>query len=362
MSTNHNKINGPKYTLCKEIGFDEKAMHNRIRKMDLKVGDKYVLQLLNQKVFEPQATDILDMFYEYVVEQPEMRPFINNQETLARLKKTQHEYLVRFGKHYDTLAYFEYRLRIGIAHARVSLPLDLYLSAYSKMQGLLQSAIFGSTLSEQAEMLGKCFNVVAKIILLDISLAIDAYNHMTMMSLNESVHQLEHTKHFLTNQLMHDSLTGILSRAYIMDVLQKKLALTSRDPESSFGIAMIDIDYFKHINDRHGHLIGDYILKQFCILMNSSVRAQDYFGRYGGEEFMLIVSNPNPEVTMKLVERMRKLIEEHVFKVDNKELQITISIGVAHADSKDDKVSLINRADNALYKAKTTGRNRICSE
>lgn len=172
-----------------------------------------------------------------------------SKEVLARLKQTQAEYTTSFGVDFDTPKYFEDRLPIGLIHAQIELPVHLYLGAYSKMQTLLQQAIFNSSLSENSEMSAKCFGTTTKIILLDVSLALDSYTHKAVNRLTESVHNLESAKDNLANQLMHDGLTGTLSRAYILDVLKKKPAQTKRNPDLTFSLAMLDIDSFKQIND-----------------------------------------------------------------------------------------------------------------
>lgn len=124
---------------------------------------------------------------------------------------------------------------------------------------------------------------------------------------------------------------------------------------------MMDIDYFKKINDRYGHLAGDMVLYKIGKLLKGHIRESDFSCRYGGEEFAMVLPNSNLEEAKRMCERFRELIEGKHFKYDASKFQITISIGIAEYDISVDQtlMELIGRADQALYKAKEEGRNRV---
>jgi len=121
---------------------------------------------------------------------------------------------------------------------------------------------------------------------------------------------------------------------------------------------MFDIDYFKKVNDTYGHDVGDYVLQELSRIILNNIRETDSFGRWGGEEFMLLLPYTSQEKIMEIAEKIRKTVQEHTFK-DVK--QITVSIGVT-LYKKDEGISqLIKRVDIALYEAKSHGRNQVVS-
>jgi len=348
------------YTLCQKCGFNQNTIQQRISQMGLTAHDKHRLKILSAEVFQLQSNAIIDRFYEFLLQHAEMHEFITSNELLERLKHTQSEYLASFGAEFETQGYFEHRLRIGLAHARIQLPLHLYLAAFSQIQALIQIAVYHSSLGEDPELIADCYSSVAKIIMLDISLVIDSYMHSTLNILSSSVQELEHQKISLTNQLMHDSLTGVLSRSYILDVLLKQLGKKQRDGNVDFSLTLFDLDHFKNINDQYGHPVGDQVLQQFCKTVQSAIRQQDYFGRYGGEEFLLLINDTNPNDALILVERIRILIEKQTYIINEHRISFTISLGFSSVKPDDTVDKLIERVDSALYKAKAAGRNQTC--
>lgn len=156
-----------------------------------------------------------------------------------------------------------------------------------------------------------------------------------------------------------DGLTGIYNRRKIMEVLALEIerALRYGTPLS---ILMLDLDHFKSINDRFGHQIGDLVLKRVAETMEKALRKVDIIGRYGGEEFMVILPQTDIEAAKILAERLRSRVEGMDVKVESiEQLCITASLGIAVFNhEKDNLDTLVNRADQALYWAKDTGRNR----
>jgi len=126
-------------------------------------------------------------------------------------------------------------------------------------------------------------------------------------------------------------------------------------------VLMIDIDHFKEINDDHGHLAGDMVLREVARLLTDSVRTVDSVGRYGGEEFLLVLPHTTRADAVKTAERIRKRIEEHAFWTGEKELEVTVSVGISSfpAEGVDSPSALLREADIALYRAKESGRNRV---
>lgn len=168
--------------------------------------------------------------------------------------------------------------------------------------------------------------------------------------------QLVSANRNLQFQATHDSLTGLLNRRAIVEILQKELARAERERES-LSIILVDIDHFKKINDTRGHLAGDAVLCRVSQIMKSSVRSYDSVGRYGGEEFLIVLPGCPAELATKRAEQFGLMLSEP--SSDPSENQITVSMGVAVGSGPVKMEELLSRADDALYQAKRNGRNRV---
>lgn len=157
----------------------------------------------------------------------------------------------------------------------------------------------------------------------------------------------------------HDRLTGIANRETLLTTLGAEIERATRH-QKWLSVAFIDIDRFKPINDTYGHHAGDRVLREISALIGDNIRASDLFGRYGGEEFMLILPETTPEEATVLSEHLRQLVMDHQITIaPREELQVTISIGVAgDVGSQLLADRLVDQADAAMYAAKSLGRNR----
>lgn len=160
------------------------------------------------------------------------------------------------------------------------------------------------------------------------------------------------------NDALHDALTGIQNRRGLYKILEEQLSLLSRK-SIPCSLALVDIDHFKQINDNFGHGAGDEILKAFVKQLKLEIRNTDKLIRYGGEEFILIMSATNLQTAESLVQRLRIHISQLQWEVLPDERPITVSIGLTELKPQDDINSSVERADAALYKAKHSGRNRV---
>lgn len=153
-----------------------------------------------------------------------------------------------------------------------------------------------------------------------------------------------------------DKLTGVFNRLKLDEALNDEFNRSSRF-KSNFGVIIIDIDYFKKINDTFGHLVGDQVLIEFAKILETNIRKIDVLGRWGGEEFMIICPETNFQGTIKVAQSLREIISEYEFPTVNK---ISASFGVSAYNKDDENIDkIIARADNALYKAKVNGRNKV---
>jgi diguanylate cyclase (GGDEF)-like protein len=207
---------------------------------------------------------------------------------------------------------------------------------------------------------------------LDVNLPIDGRSEVSYMTevFNDMVarlrrfrdenaainHQLLERNEELRRLSITDSLTGLYNRTQLPEVLARELARSQRH-ERRFSILMIDIDHFKRFNDAHGHQAGDELLRQFAEILKGSIRACDFAARFGGEEFLVLLTETDPEGAFRLAESLRGSAEA---LRPHGEARFTISIGVAsYPQNGDDVESLIRQADDALYDSKRMGRNLV---
>ena len=154
-----------------------------------------------------------------------------------------------------------------------------------------------------------------------------------------------------------DELTGLANRREVMRRLEEELE-RSRRYDRSLSVALLDLDRFKKVNDRYGHQAGDRVLERFAALLREETRAADTAGRYGGEEFLLVLPETEAEKATRLVERILSRAREESYREDGEQFDVTCSAGVTGARPQEDVDALLARADDALYRAKESGRDR----
>ena len=167
----------------------------------------------------------------------------------------------------------------------------------------------------------------------------------------------------LFDSAVKDGLTGIYNKKYFMDRIETDFAYAKRH-RSPLTLLLFDIDHFKKINDTRGHPAGDYVLRELAALVKKTVRNEDVFARFGGEEFAVLMRDVDDAKALVLAERMRRLIEVHVFEFEGQRIPVTVSIGIGTMTANTnppvaDSADLVNRADQYLYNAKRAGRNRV---
>jgi diguanylate cyclase (GGDEF)-like protein len=157
-----------------------------------------------------------------------------------------------------------------------------------------------------------------------------------------------------------DALTDIHNKRYMLEFLDRELARSARYCRP-LALILFDIDRFKAINDELGHLGGDFTLRELAAAVKAGIRKEELFARYGGEEFTVVLPETNSEGGAQVAERIRQLVEAHLFQYEGKVYQVTISMGVATTQGDDSLTphELLRQADDKLYQAKREGRNRV---
>ena len=177
------------------------------------------------------------------------------------------------------------------------------------------------------------------------------YKNQELQSITGKLRKKNQELQYISNI---DALTNIYNRRKISEILEKDY--NKHRLAYSISLIIMDVDYFKSINDTHGHTAGDQVLEQLGELLAKNIRHSDKVGRWGGEEFLIVCPGTDWKEAFELAEKMRKTIEDYDFKINQ---QVTCSFGIAANKDSDTLTSLIMRADNALYKAKNMGRNRV---
>lgn len=163
----------------------------------------------------------------------------------------------------------------------------------------------------------------------------------------------------MANQAIRDGLTGLFNHRYFYDLLQVELERSERYSHP-FSLVMMDADVLKGINDTYGHLMGDQVLREMAALFVRETRESDVVARYGGDEFAIILPESPSDRAEALAERLRRLVEEHHFMCGDERIRCTISVGVTTfvPGEHETPEKVVARADGALYRAKSAGRNQ----
>jgi diguanylate cyclase (GGDEF)-like protein len=178
------------------------------------------------------------------------------------------------------------------------------------------------------------------------------------MELKDAYGKIEELNKNLEYSATHDFLTGILNRGALLTFLENDIRRAKR-MRTSLSLLIFDIDFFKRVNDNYGHIVGDFVLKQISAIVRDTIREIDLFGRYGGEEFIVILPDTTLDQATILTNRIMERIRESNFMTNNLSLKITISVGITEYIPDESVDIFINRADEALYEAKESGRNCV---
>lgn len=287
---------------------------------------------------------VLAQFYEKIESDPAMGSVFGENASMARAKAKQREhwldwvFLARFDAEYLTRC-----KRIGRAHKVHGVLPAYYLFGYHFMSRNMKSLIL-EKFPDRYEA-DRLISSVEKALFLDIDLAI-------------SVYCSEMTEDWRQSSL-YDSLTGVLNRRGIAESLKKTLS-EAKLYSSPVTVALLDIDHFKKVNDTYGHSAGDIALSRVAELISASMRDGDIVGRWGGEEFIIVMHDTSLCEGKEVAERVRRQIKKLEIQLEETTISITASLGVSELTPDEQTIdAAVARADAALYAAKRAGRNRV---
>ena len=349
----------PATPLCEQFGFDAEWREAQLTLIGLDGTMREHAHLLQDKVLtRDAASHIVDRFFAQLALNPQASALLSSFD-LGRLKERQVEYFKGFGVDFEGAGYFESRARVGVAHARVGVPLSLYLESFGMLQCLILEEVLNLTELQQGRE--ALMRLVLKLTTLDIALATEVYHRSQIQGLDRSLKHLELERKSLRKQLDQDALTGVSSRTSLLRELQDSIERASKTGQPLV-VIMADLDHFKDINDRQGHLVGDRVLKEVAARIKAALREFDLVGRYGGEEFVILLEDTSTHTAHQIAERVRLRISSEPIHIAGQDIELTISQGLALCGQGDDTQSMLSRADQAMYRAKQAGRNCIVEQ
>lgn len=342
-------------SLVEIFGFTDRRRQGLVLLLGLQESDRQWAAYLQERTIGPQCERIMTLFFERLQAHNEFLRYLPPGIDSAHLRETQKTHLLSLGMDFDSAPYFESRLRVGLVHARAQIPLTLYEAAHAQLQLLLLQHV-PHEIHATPHAATSLTEFVIKICALDVALATEAYHLSRVGTLQQSLNALRDETRELHRLVDTDTFTGLANHAHIVDVLTHSLADADQFPVS---LIIVDLDRFKDINDRYGHLVGDHVIRSVAHRLTSAARHNDVVGRCGGDEFMVVLRKTAPATVADIAERICMRVGGHSYEINGVEVNATISVGVATAFAGDVADALIARADGALYRAKHEGRNRV---
>jgi len=349
-------------TLLEQMQISDVEILHRMELLDLTRAELDILADL--KIFIGENIDsIVDEFYDKQTEVDEISRLIGDADTLARLRAAQRKYVTDlFSGNYDS-EYVNNRLRIGLVHKRIGVEPKLYLSAIQTLKRIISMVL--SKHIGQHDQLMETLRALDKLLYFDITLVFDTYidslvgqietekgkTELYARSLEEKVAERTHQLEELTKL---DPLTNVYNRRAMEEILEREISIAKRR-HTTMSLIYFDVDDFKAINDQHGHLKGDEVLKAVGLCMSKNIREVDIPCRYGGDEFCLLL----PECCS---EKAREVCEKIVDDFRSRYPGFFLSMGIAETGSGEciNGDELIKRADEKMYEAKKTSGFQIC--
>lgn len=295
--------------------------------------------------FESKIDHILDQFYAYILKTSGLGVILDDEEIRKRARHAQRKHWIEnvFGAEFDE-AYFTSIKKIGYVHWKYHVNSSDFTSTYHKVLGYFTQAIF-EEYKDNPDHMFEVMMAVQKVVFLDLENINNSYRKF----LQKSHRELTHT----------DSLTGVGNRRALMADMEEEIKLF-HEGRIPVCIALIDLDYFKQINDTYGHLVGDRILQNLMVYLRETLRNSDNLYRFGGDEFAVIMRNTDYEDGLVTMRRALSEISTREIISNEHSLSVTFSAGLVEYSSDITSIEdLIGKADAALYHAKRRGRNQV---
>tara|TARA_R110002167_G_scaffold70453_2_gene198635 strand:+ start:27139 stop:28182 length:1044 start_codon:yes stop_codon:yes gene_type:complete len=330
-------------TLLEQMQISDAEIMYRMSLLDLDI-EGLVLLASHREIIESNIDEMVDEFYEKQTNIEEISLLIGDADTLMHLRNAQRKYVIDlFSGNYNT-EYVNNRLRIGMVHKRIGVEPKLYLSAVRTLKEIIIRYLQRNI--DSADTLSLTLDALEKLMYFDITLVFDTYIGSLLGAVENSRKRTELYAMGLESQAKLDPLTGINNQRSMQDLLTRELTVAKRH-KTKIALVYMDVDDFKQINDKFGHIKGDEVLKNIGKFLRGNIRESDIPCRYGGDEFCILL----PECTSENAEVVcRKIIKEFAAHYP----KFTLSFGIAETGPNIFVSSneLIKLADERMYQGK----------
>lgn len=311
---------------------------------------------LRADLLHEHAVDMVDACL-FALSANEDFSYIQQASFDAAFRRGWIDILQGFGRRFASQDHAAAPLAFSAACARAGIPLSLLLLQHGLIQRALIARVESAGMKE-ASTTRMSIDRVLGLCALNGYLLADGYRSPDNDALRKLLEELREKASRLHRQATTDQLTGLATFGSLQESLERQI-VKARERDQPLGVLMADLDYFKQVNDIHGHLVGDMVLRHVAARIQSAVRDFDIVGRFGGEEFTVILMNTDVVMASIIAERIREEIASTPFHIKGIDIHITISLGVAMLREDDTRDGLLERADEAMYQAKQAGRNRV---
>ena len=332
------------YPTCQQCNFTQNRIDEMLELLELKERDHAIAEVLQTKVILPNLEIIIEAFYVYLQKHREYKEYFKDGEQFLRMAQSQENYLRTLGVNFQSPDYFENRLRIGVIHSQISLPPRLYECAYAKLRDLIIDNIPDELEKVNLNNIRYFLN---KIITLDTALALESYYQISIGNLETSIVELEKNKDILQGRSNKDTLTGAANRATILALINNMLGKFENDG-MIFSIVMCDVNDMHVVNEKLGHMAGDLVLKKIVELIRSRIRATDYMGRFGGDEFLIVFPSMDEDKASKMMNDINAVLLKQEMIIRGTKIKHSINFGVTSVKTGDELPDLLTRADKDL--------------
>lgn len=346
---------------CATFGFDRARIREALSVVGLDGEHARLANRIRSDVIEEKA-DALVHSCCLILARDRSFALIERSIGIECFQQTWSGHLQNYGRDFDTPEYFGERLAIAAAFVRAKIPLSVLQLQHSLTQQALINNLSVKFVDDAATF-QSFVGCILKLTSLDMYLSAEGYHLPQIDELRKALTKLRKETSRWHQEASTDQLTGLMRYNALMETLGHHIDIAHEGHEGQGGnalcLAMIDLDFFKKINDTHGHVVGDFVLKHVAGRIQAAVRDFDMVGRFGGEEFVIIMTNTHMKLAEVIAERIRKGVMDTPLHLKELSIPVTISIGVAMLREGERKEALIERADKAMYEAKKMGRNRV---
>ncbi|MEO7320851.1 MAG: GGDEF domain-containing protein [Nitrosospira sp.] len=350
---------------CAAFGFDKARIREAVSILGLDAEHGKLAERIRSEIINEKA----DVFVESgcaALARERSFALIERNIGIESFKKAWIHRLQCYGQEFNTCGYFGERLAIAAASARAKIPLSILLLQHCLTQQMLITEV-SVKFAENTSTVQPLIECILKLTSLHLYLTAEGYHLPEIGELRKALENLRKETSRLHQEASIDQLTGIINYASLMESLEhqitiahKEMPKNQKDPGGNLlCVIMTDLDFFKDINDTYGHVVGDFVLRHVASRLQAAVRDFDIVGRFGGEEFVIIMTNANLELAKVIAERIRKGVMDTPLHLKELTIRVTISLGVAMLRQGERKEALLERADTAMYEAKRAGRNRV---